>query len=91
MGNGDTAVNDYITLPYETSKYLLNATCRSNQEGEDDGFAGCKSFAFRPIQIDLRHVELKNGSAPQLSVPAWLSKPSALKSNLEELRGIQGL
>ncbi|MFM0061390.1 hypothetical protein PQR64_37925 [Paraburkholderia phytofirmans] len=91
MGDGGTAVNDYMTLPFNSSKYLVSATCRSNQQGSDDGFVGCKAFVFKPIQIDLRHAESKNGGPPELSVPAWLSNPSASKSNFLELRGLQGL
>jgi hypothetical protein len=86
-GDGNTAVNDYMALPFnDASKYLLSATCRSNQMGGDDGYVGCKTFQFRPINLELQHVELKRGDPPELSVPDWLANPSSSRAYLKELR-----
>ncbi len=84
-GNGHTSINNFMDLYFSPSDYLVSATCRSNQQGGDDGYVGCTVFRFHPITVDFQHAELSAAPAPLLKVPDWLARPASPSAYLKEL------
>lgn len=69
--------NDYRKLTFNTA-YVDSAECRSNKFGSDDGYVGCQSIAFKPIDLPMIHAEtIGKSSLPAMSFPGWLQAASA--------------
>jgi hypothetical protein len=83
QGNGTTSANNYMGITFPTSNLVSGAVCRSNQEGDDAGFAGCQSITFKPINLPLEHTELRTSNVlPQLTAPAWLLHPETVEPEM---------
>lgn len=69
--------NDYRWLTVN-SGYVSRAECRSDRNGKDDGYVGCRDVEFLPVDLPLEHIERLIGPPPQtLVVPGWLVSASS--------------
>ena len=71
--------NVYHAITFDTD-LVVDATCRTNQGGGDIGYVGCNRIAFKPIRLELEHIEKLIGPpAVQLRIPEWLTVAAAIQ------------
>jgi hypothetical protein len=59
------------------SGYIAKAECRTDKDGEDVGYVGCREVLFMPVSIPIDHIEHINGSSPKpLLFESWLAPQS---------------